>query len=282
MPLNSHSYLVAQGWKGTGKALREGAINRPVVIAQKKTLAGVGRDRDEAFPFWDHVFTVTATSINVKLCNDDDNESVDTLPSGSSTPLDRTSTGILSNKPKKVGLSVLETPTALQSTRLSIVALAKREAARRALYSRFFRGPALSPDAETGVPLVPGSSLFRTEGSESENNASPIRRGGNEKRKYQEEDGGTGVAQKKRKSKNERESKDEKKERRKLKRLKKQTEKGMASGVRVDNDAETGLAKASATSESLVQGGSGAGHFQKKDRKRKRRKVKVEESVGPP
>lgn len=53
MPLNSHSYLVAQGWKGTGKALREGAINRPVIIAQKKTLAGVGRDRDEAFPFWD-------------------------------------------------------------------------------------------------------------------------------------------------------------------------------------------------------------------------------------
>ena len=53
MPLNSHSYLVAQGWQGTGEALREGAISRPVVITQKKTLAGVGKDRDEAFPFWD-------------------------------------------------------------------------------------------------------------------------------------------------------------------------------------------------------------------------------------
>jgi nucleolar protein TMA23 len=53
MPLNSHSYLVAQGWQGTGKALREGAISRPVIIAQKKNLAGVGKDRDEAFPFWD-------------------------------------------------------------------------------------------------------------------------------------------------------------------------------------------------------------------------------------
>jgi len=53
MPLNSHSYLVGQGWQGTGEALREGAINRPVVIAQKKSLAGVGKDRDEAYPFWD-------------------------------------------------------------------------------------------------------------------------------------------------------------------------------------------------------------------------------------
>jgi len=53
MPLNSHSYLVGQGWQGTGKALREGGISRPVVIAQKKSLAGVGKDRDEAYPFWD-------------------------------------------------------------------------------------------------------------------------------------------------------------------------------------------------------------------------------------
>lgn len=53
MPLNSHSYLVAQGWQGTGKALREGAASRPVIIAQRRNLAGVGRDRDEAFPFWD-------------------------------------------------------------------------------------------------------------------------------------------------------------------------------------------------------------------------------------
>jgi hypothetical protein len=53
MPLDSHSYLRAQGWEGTGKALREGAISRPIAIAQKKTLAGLGKDRDEAFPFWD-------------------------------------------------------------------------------------------------------------------------------------------------------------------------------------------------------------------------------------
>jgi len=53
MPLDSHSYLVAQGWSGKGTGLREGAISRPVTVSQKKTLAGVGKDRDDAFPFWD-------------------------------------------------------------------------------------------------------------------------------------------------------------------------------------------------------------------------------------
>ena len=53
MPLDGHSYLVAQGWGGKGTGLREGAISRPLAIAQKKNLAGLGKDRDEAFPFWD-------------------------------------------------------------------------------------------------------------------------------------------------------------------------------------------------------------------------------------
>jgi hypothetical protein len=53
MPLDGHAYLVSQGWKGKGNGLRHDAINRPVIIAQKKTLAGIGKDRDEAFPFWD-------------------------------------------------------------------------------------------------------------------------------------------------------------------------------------------------------------------------------------
>ncbi len=55
MPLDGHSYLVAQGWIGKGSGLREGAISRPLAIPQKRTLAGVGKDRDEAFPFWDQL-----------------------------------------------------------------------------------------------------------------------------------------------------------------------------------------------------------------------------------
>jgi nucleolar protein TMA23 len=53
MPLDGHSYLVAQGWSGKGTGLRQGAISRPLAIPQKKTLSGLGKDRDEAFPFWD-------------------------------------------------------------------------------------------------------------------------------------------------------------------------------------------------------------------------------------
>jgi hypothetical protein len=53
MPLDGHSYLVAQGWSGKGTGLRAGAISRPLAIPQKKTLSGLGKDRDEAFPFWD-------------------------------------------------------------------------------------------------------------------------------------------------------------------------------------------------------------------------------------
>jgi hypothetical protein len=53
MPLDGHSYLLSQGWTGKGTGLRHGAITRPLAIPQKKTLAGLGKDRDEAFPFWD-------------------------------------------------------------------------------------------------------------------------------------------------------------------------------------------------------------------------------------
>lgn len=53
MPLDGNAYLKAQGWEGQGSGLRHGAISRPVIIAQKKTLSGIGKDRDEAFPFWD-------------------------------------------------------------------------------------------------------------------------------------------------------------------------------------------------------------------------------------
>jgi len=53
MPLDGHLYLVNQGWRGKGTGLREGAITRPLAIPQKKNLAGLGKDRDESFPFWD-------------------------------------------------------------------------------------------------------------------------------------------------------------------------------------------------------------------------------------
>lgn len=51
--LDGQTHLVKQGWKGTGHPLKAGGRARPIVIAQKKTLGGIGRDRDESFAFWD-------------------------------------------------------------------------------------------------------------------------------------------------------------------------------------------------------------------------------------
>ena len=65
MPLDGHSYLVAQGWGGKGTGLRQGAISRPLAIPQKKTLSGLGKDRDEAFPFWDQY--VVSRDLGIKI-----------------------------------------------------------------------------------------------------------------------------------------------------------------------------------------------------------------------
>ncbi|KAI0036510.1 hypothetical protein K488DRAFT_35757, partial [Vararia minispora EC-137] len=150
--LDGHAHLKKHGWEGKGKALRSGAISRPIAVPQKRNLAGVGKDRDEAFPFWDHVFTAAASAIQIKVFGDDD-EGTSSVR-GSSTPaplLQRTSTGILSNKRPVTGTPAHSSLPSRSSspapaTRLTVVAAAKREAARRNLYSRFFRGPVIGPD----------------------------------------------------------------------------------------------------------------------------------------
>ncbi|KAJ3830685.1 hypothetical protein F5880DRAFT_1513003 [Lentinula raphanica] len=76
MPLDGHSYLVAQGWSGKGNGLRKGAIAKPITVNQKKTLAGLGKDRDEAFPFWDHLFSAASQAIKVKIDDSDASDSV--------------------------------------------------------------------------------------------------------------------------------------------------------------------------------------------------------------
>ena len=168
------------------------------------------------------MFTAAATSIKVKLYNDDgDEDSVswslvqaravltarhqDTpQPSGSSTPLDLTSTGIISNKPQKVGLSAL-TPTPSEATGLGVTALAKRESARRGLYSRFFRGPVLGPDTqEPQLPEVAQRSPpFRSGLSDPKSGESIMGKRKRGKRKSRDEDEGVEMAQKKRKPKRE-------------------------------------------------------------------------------
>ncbi|GJE88279.1 hypothetical protein PsYK624_043620 [Phanerochaete sordida] len=154
MPLDGHDYLVRQGWEGKGSGLRHGAISRPVIVAQKKNMGGIGKDRDEAFPFWDHVFNAAASAIKVK-CYDSDSE--DTESSTPAVAFQKTKTGIISNRRPTSGTPALsgtatpsEDPSASSSgtstPRLSVLAAAKQQAARRMLYSMFFRGPVLGTE----------------------------------------------------------------------------------------------------------------------------------------
>ncbi|KAF9019191.1 hypothetical protein BDZ89DRAFT_1020975 [Hymenopellis radicata] len=183
MPLDGHSYLVAQGWSGKGTGLRQGAITRPITVSQKKTLSGIGKDRDEAFPFWDHLFSAAAKSIQVKITSSDEEEDSDE-DTPSAPTLKRTTTGILSNKRPIDGIPATPDPsgssTPISSTapiqRLSLLSMAKREAAKRGLYSKFFRGPVLGPDpsvtlpspSPTPAPSIPIPSIDKSEPKKSD------------------------------------------------------------------------------------------------------------------
>ncbi|KAI5116484.1 hypothetical protein M0805_009053 [Coniferiporia weirii] len=163
MPLDGHSYLVAQGWSGKGSGLRQGGIARPLAIPQKRTLAGLGKDRDEAFPFWDHLFSVAAKTIQVKIHKDGDDDSSNTDADTPSLPaLTRTSTGLLSNKRPLTCTSVSlgETSSSADAPRMSLLATAKRDAARKGLYARFFRGPVIGPDLDSDEKIASTSTTI--------------------------------------------------------------------------------------------------------------------------
>ncbi|WOO83368.1 uncharacterized protein LOC62_05G006892 [Vanrija pseudolonga] len=130
---NPHDHLLKQGWKGKGTALKDGHITRPLATVQKKSMGGIGKDRDEAVPFWDHIFAATAASI----------------ASSSTSP----------------ATSGANTPTTSSTPTLSIAARSGREIAKRQLYSSFFRGSADSspkpsepePAAEAAPKAAPVS-----------------------------------------------------------------------------------------------------------------------------
>lgn len=69
--LDTNEYLSKRGWKGKGTALRSGGISKPLAVTAKRTLSGLGKDRDEAFPFWEHVYASSLNAIKLKLDNSD-------------------------------------------------------------------------------------------------------------------------------------------------------------------------------------------------------------------
>ncbi|KAI6129627.1 hypothetical protein EDD16DRAFT_1701063 [Pisolithus croceorrhizus] len=179
MPLDGYTYLTSYGWSGKGTGLRNGAIEKPVAIPQKRNLAGVGKDRDEAFPFWDHLFAAASKAITIKVASDDDENDEDLHRT---EPLDikRTSTGIISNRRPAAGTPTSEsasgtaTPDLYVGPKLSLIAAAKREAVKRGLYSRFFRGPVLGPDNDPCTCPTSATSASPTSVALSEITPQPV------------------------------------------------------------------------------------------------------------
>ncbi|GAA5872221.1 hypothetical protein JCM1840_004100 [Sporobolomyces johnsonii] len=131
---DSATYLRGLGWSGPGSSLNNSPHGRakPVTVAQKKTLSGVGRDRDTAFPWWEMVFTSVAGKVG-----------------GAKVEHHRTSTGILSHRPPPPKANAYEelTPEEKKSRgglNMDAMAHAKLEMARRQLYSGFLRGTVLT------------------------------------------------------------------------------------------------------------------------------------------
>jgi hypothetical protein len=134
--------------------------------------------------------------------------------------LTRTSTGILSNRAPDIGTPVTDsgatTPdsSAVLGPRLSLMAMAKREAAKRNLYSNFYRGPVLRSDdlkAETVSVVFDAKDAMGalTTLMKAHDVSLPLEQ----------------VKPKKRKSTDDAGEDDEKKERKRLKKLKKSAEK---------------------------------------------------------
>ncbi|KAJ9104573.1 hypothetical protein QFC21_002071 [Naganishia friedmannii] len=146
MPMDTAEYLASQGWKGKGTALKHGHVTRPLAVVQKKTLGGVGKDRDEAVPFWDNIFA--AAAINIKISSSGPGTPV---TSGSATPTENPAP-----------------PPSIPSS-MNAFARSKKESARRLLYSKFLRGKVLvSEELDDEVPLPrPSAEGAVAEGAEA-------------------------------------------------------------------------------------------------------------------
>ncbi|KAK4056454.1 hypothetical protein OIO90_002597 [Microbotryomycetes sp. JL221] len=147
---SASAYLRGLGWKGPGTGLTSAphARSKPVLVAQKKSLSGVGKDRDESFAWWDAVFSNVANKVST----------------GSKVEHNRTITGIISPRnPSTATSSRAQTPPAFSSSSSSsllnptttsqgsgglnqdAMGQAKVELARRTLYTTFLRGQPMGP-----------------------------------------------------------------------------------------------------------------------------------------
>ncbi|KEI37021.1 uncharacterized protein L969DRAFT_90082 [Mixia osmundae IAM 14324] len=147
MSFSPAGYLQAQGWQGAGQGLQAGSRAKPITLIKKKDQSGLGKDRDEAYPWWDDVFANVAKKIPSKPA-----VSAGAVSPQSNARRHTTVTGLISPLPAPAtshsGLSTAGTSIPSASVQLDVIAQAKRAGAKAHLYSRFSRGATLTGSHE--------------------------------------------------------------------------------------------------------------------------------------
>ncbi|ORY76235.1 hypothetical protein BCR35DRAFT_353396 [Leucosporidium creatinivorum] len=138
---NPGDYLKGLGWKGEGTGLHEGSRAKPVTVAKKTSLSGLGKDRDVAFPWWEMVFKNVAGKVGTSTTDKKDD------------PHHRTTTGIISPLPPRPKADEYTPSTSSSSGGINMdaFAAAKIEQARRQLYAGFLRGKVVGGTAEEAI-----------------------------------------------------------------------------------------------------------------------------------
>ena len=60
MTFSPLTYLSSQGWSGPGTALKKGGIRKPITIAHKTNMRGIGKERDTGYAWWEDVYSMVA------------------------------------------------------------------------------------------------------------------------------------------------------------------------------------------------------------------------------
>lgn len=182
----------------------------------------------------------------------------------------RTSTGILSNRRPVVSTATSSgtaTPDA-EGPRLTLLASAKRDAAKKGLYAKFFRGPVLGPDLESEAKQV--AATFSVTAETSAQPSATKRKGKKEKRAAEE-------------------SPEERRERKRRKREAKAAEISATKAAVADDleDRERRKRRKKMKAEGITENGDGDGEDTKEDRRkrkeerRKRREALADMKVSP-
>lgn len=140
-------------------------LKKPLAIPQKRTLSGIGKDRDRANEWWNSIFTAGAKNLNIGPVK------VSTVTNATAPTKSNPAPPVATiddkaaadstepeAKPPKTGWSM-----GPRSVMMSLSSLAKREHARKTLMSNFVRGEIIASKEPSPEPVIQIKRLARPE-----------------------------------------------------------------------------------------------------------------------